>query len=75
MRHAARHGWILSQRRNLALAQMDTEGEAGLARAEHEEEVSVTTSAFFQIARSRPRFWTRVAEAACAVSVIKVAKF
>ena len=45
MRHAARHGWILSQRRNLSLTQMDTEGEAGLARSEHEEEVSVTTEA------------------------------
>ena len=32
-------------------------------------------SAFFQIARWRPRFWTPVAEAACTVSVIKVAKF
>ena len=45
MRHAARHGWTLSRRRNLAQTQTDTEGEAGLARAEHEGEVSVTTEA------------------------------
>ena len=45
MRHAARHGWTLSRRRNLAQTQTDTEGEAGLARSEHEEEVSVTTEA------------------------------
>ena len=46
---------------------------------ENKEYISIriilVASAFFQIARSRPRFWTRVAEAACAVSVIKVAKF
>ena len=45
MRNAARHGWTLSRRRNPALTQTDTEGEAGLTRAEHEEEVSVTTEA------------------------------
>ena len=45
MLHAARYGWTLSRRRNLAQTQTDTEGEAGLARAEHEEEVSVTTEA------------------------------
>ena len=44
-RHAARYGWTLSRRRNPALTQTDTEGEAGLARAEHKEEVSVTTEA------------------------------
>ena len=32
-------------------------------------------SALFQIARWRPRFWTPVAEVACVVSAIKVAKF
>ena len=41
-RHAARHGWTFSLRRNPAQTQTHTEGEAGLARAEHEEAVSVT---------------------------------
>ena len=43
--HAARYGWTLSRRRNPAQTQTHTEGEAGLARAKHEEAVRVTGEA------------------------------